>query len=383
MTHTLDPHALCQKAEQATGLSDWGEPPFLEALMRLCQSSREESGQDEAGHDRFAERLIGLLMMRLRLYADRATMPEIAHQQIVAPIFVTGLPRSGTTILHALLAQDPVARSPQGWEANAPSPPPRANSYADDPRIGEAQAKIDALPATFRAMHAVGATLPEECNCIMQLAFLSPNFGATLNLPSYMAWLIGQADMAPAYALHRHVLQALQAFAPRQWWTLKAPPHLWWPEALYAAYPDARLVVTHRDPAEVMASNASLIAFLRELNGPVDRKFLGAEQVDQWAVGLERVEAFRARTSAPNEIVDISYRDLVRDPLAVVEQIYAAFGIELSPAAHRAMKEFMVGNQQGKHGKHDYDAADYGLEPAAIRTRFADYIARRAIPVTS
>lgn len=379
----LDPDALCRNAEQATSLSDWGEPPFHEAMSRLCASARDESGQDEVGLDRFAARLSELLVTRLKLYADRAAMPEIAQQQIIAPIFVTGLPRSGTTILHALLAQDPAARSPQSWEANAPSPPPRANRYADDPRIAEAEAKIDALPATFRAMHAVGATLPDECNSIMQLAFLSPNFGATANLPSYMAWLIGKADLDPAYALHHHVLQALQAFAPRQWWTLKAPPHLWWPDALYAAYPDARLVVTHRDPAEVMASNASLIAFLRELNGPVDRKFLGAEQVDQWTVGLERMEAFRARTNAPNEIVDIYYRDLVRDPLAVVEQIYAAFGIELSPAAQQAMKDFMAGNQQGKHGKHDYVAADYGLEPAAIRTRFGDYIARRAIPVTS
>lgn len=383
MHSPLDPNELCRKAEQTTGLSDWGEPPFREALSRLCTSAREESGQDEAGQDRFAAGLTGLLVTRLKLYADRAAYPEIAQQQIVAPIFVTGLPRSGTTILHALLAQDPSARSPQSWEANAPSPPPRAESYATDPRITAAQAQIDTLPATFRAMHAVGATLPEECNSIMQLAFLSPNFGATLNLPSYMAWLIEEADIAPAFALHRHVLQALQAFAPRQWWALKAPPHLWWPEALFAAYPDARLVMTHRDPAEVMASNASLIAFLRGLNGPVDRKLLGAEQVDQWAVGLERMEAFRARTSAPNEIVDIYYRDLVRDPLAVVEQIYSAFGIDLSAAARQAMEGFMARNQQGKHGKHDYAAADYGLEPAALRDRFADYIARRAIPVKS
>lgn len=379
----LDPDALCRDAEEAIGLADWGEPPFGEALARLCASARDESGQDEAGRARFAAQLTELLTTRLKLYADRAAMPAIAQQRIVAPIVVTGLPRGGTTILHALLAQDPSARSPQSWEANAPSPPPRTETYASDPRIAVAQARIDALPPAFRAMHAVGATLPEECNSIMQLAFLSPNFGAMLNLPSYMAWLIGEADMAPAFALHRHVLQALQASTPREWWVLKAPPYLWWPEALFAAYPDARLVVTHRDPGEVMASNASLIAFLRGLNGPVDRKFVGTEQVDQWSVGLARMEAFRARSDAPKAIVDVHYRDIVGDPLGVVEQVYSAFGIELGAAARQAMEEFIANNQQGKHGKHDYDAADYGLEPASIRTRFADYIERRAIPVKS
>lgn len=377
----LDPDALCRHAEQMCGLSDWGEPPFREGLTRLCDSAREEGGQDEAGQARFAERLIALLVTRLKLYADRAAMPEIAQQKIVAPIVVTGLPRGGTTILHALLAQDPAARSPQSWEVAEPSPPPRATSYISDPRIAAAQARIDSLPDTFKAMHAMGATLPDECNSIMQLAFLSPNFAASLNLPSYMAWLIEEADIAPAYALHRHVLQALQAFAPREWWTLKAPPHLWWPEALFAAYPDAQLVVTHRDPAEVMASNASLIAFLRGMNGPVDRHFVGSEQVDQWAIGLERMETFRARSDALKAIVDVYYRDIGSDPLGVVEQVYAAFGIELSTAARQAMGAFMESNQKGKHGKHDYAAADYGLEPEALRSRFADYIARRAIPV--
>lgn len=381
MPGPLDPDALCRGAEQATGLKDWGEPRFREALSRLCASARDESGQDEAGQVRLAARLTELLTMRLNLYADRAAMPEIAQQRIVAPIVVTGLPRGGTTILHALLAQDPAARSPQSWEANAPSPPPRAETYSIDPRIAAAQARIDALPPAFRAMHAVGATLPEECNSIMQLAFLSPNFGATLNLPSYMAWLIEEAEMAPAFALHRHVLQALQAFAPRPWWVLKAPPYLWWPEGLFAAYPDARLAVTHRDPGEVMASNASLIAFLRGLNGPVDRKFVGTEQVDQWSVGLARMEAFRARSDAPKAIVDVYYRDIVGDPLGVVEQVYSAFGIELGAAARRAMEDFMADNWQGKHGKHAYAAADYGLEPETLRSRFADYIARRAIPV--
>lgn len=379
----LDPQTLCRQAEQSTGLSDWGEPAFHEALYRLCASARDESGQDEDGLTRFGARLTELLETRLKLYADRAAFPEIAAQKIVAPIVVTGLPRGGTTILHSLLAQDPAARAPQNWEVAAPSPPPRAETYGNDPRIAQAQARIDGLPATFKAMHAMGATLPEECNSIMQLAFLSPNFGASLNLPGYMNWLIGEADMAPAFSLHRHVLQALQAYAPRKYWALKSPPYLWWPEALFAAYPDARIVVTHRDPAEVMASNASLIAFLRSMSGPVDRHFVGAEQVEQWAVGLERMEAFRQRSDVPRSIIDAYYRDFIADPLAVVRQVYGAFNIELSAPTQQAMEQFMAGNKQGKHGKHEYAASDYGLEPHKLHSRFAGYIARYAIPVSA
>ena len=376
----LDPDALRRQAEEEIGAADWG-PAFDVALSQLCKSVRDEAGLDATGEARFAAQLLGLLKTRLQLYADRALHPEIAAQKIVAPLIVTGLPRSGTTILHGLLAQDPRARSPQSWEVDNPSPPPRAATYRSDPRIAAAQAGVDALPAAFKAMHAMGATLPQECNSVMQLAFASPNFGATMAIPSYMRWLLEEADMAPAFALHRDVLQSLQAFAPGAWWVLKSPPYLWWPDALLAAYPDARLVVTHRDPAEVMASNASLIAWLREQSGPVDRRFVGAEQTAQWELALDRFAAFRATRADNAGIVDCLYRDLVRDPLTLVEAIYDRFGMTLTNDARDAMERFMAENTQGKHGTHRYDPADFGLEPAVVRARFATYAARHAIPL--
>ncbi len=378
----LDPDALRLQAEAETGLAEWG-PAFDPALSRLCQSARQEAGLDAAGEARFAAQLLGLLTTRLQIYADRARHPEIAQQFIVAPLIVTGLPRSGTTILHGLLAQDPRARSPQSWEVEHPSPPPRAATYQTDPRIADVQARVDALPAAFKAMHAMGATLPQECNSVMQMAFLSPNFAATMAIPSYMRWLLEEADMAPAFALHRDVLQSLQAFAPGQWWALKSPPYLWWPAALLATYPDARLVVTHRDPAEVMASNASLIAWLREQSGPVDRRFVGAEQTAQWELALDRFATFRAAGADASRLFDCQYRDLLSDPFGLVESIYDRFGITLTTEAQTAMERFMAENSQGKHGTHRYDPADFGMEPAVVRARFATYIARHAIPVSA
>jgi hypothetical protein len=376
----LDPARLIADAEAETGLGDWGAPEFMSALDLLCHSAVDEAGLQGAALAGFAANIRRLLANRLRLYADRAAHPEIAAQAIVAPIIVTGLPRGGTTILHALLAQDPAARSPAKWEVDRPSPPPRTETYGTDRRIAIAEAAVAALPDIFRAMHAMGATLPEECNSIQMMAFRSPNFGASANLPSYMRWLIEEADMAPAFALHRHVLQHLQAFAPAHHWVLKAPPYLWWPNALFDAYPDARVVVTHRDPAQVMASNASLIAYLRSWTGNPDPVAVGAEQVAQWRVGLDRLHAFRSTGAHAGSFLDTYYADFIRSPMTVVARIYDHFGMTLTSEAEIAMTQFLGRNVQGKHGRHDYAAETFGLSREGLHRDFADYIAAYAIP---
>lgn len=369
----LDAERLMRAAEIEAGSQDWGAPPFREALDRLLASARAEARLEGERAIAFAANIRRLMVRRLRLYADRAAHPEIARQKIVAPMIVVGLPRSGTTILHALLAQDPAARSPLRWEIERPSPPPRAESFADDPRIAAAQADVDRLPATFRAMHAMGAQLPEECNSLMTMAFLSPNFGATARLPGYARWLIEEADLAPAFALHRHVLQHLQAFAPRDHWVLKGPPHIYWLDALLAAYPDARIVVTHRDPADVLPSNASLIAFLRGADA-TGKLQAGQDQIDEWGAGLRASTAYRATGAHADQFVDTHYADFMRDPIAVVRRVYDRFGMVLTPEAEARMRAFMAENAQGKHGHHDYAAADFGLERDTLHARFADYI---------
>jgi hypothetical protein len=376
----LDPSRLIAHVEAATGLNDWGTPEFRTALDQLCASAIDEADLQGAALAGFAATIERLLTNRLRLYADRAAFPEIATQKIVAPLIVTGLPRGGTTILHGLLAQDPAARSAAKWEVDCPSPPPRAENRANDPRIAISTAAVEAIPAAFRAMHAMGATLPEECNNFFMMAFRSPNFGATANLPSYMRWLIEDADMAPAFEFHRHFLQHLQAFAPAGYWVLKAPPYLWWPEALFAAYPDARVVVTHRDPADVMPSNASLIAYLRGYTGTPDPLAVGKEQVGHWRTGLDRMHRYRSSGAHSEQFIDTYYTDFVSAPMGVVATIYDRFDMTLSNEARDAMTRFLAGNTQGKHGRHDYQAETFGLSRETLHREFGDYIAAYAIP---
>lgn len=377
----LDPDRLIRAAEVEAGSCAWGATEFRSALDMLCRSAVDEAALGDAVLAGFAANIHRLLVKRLRLGQDREAHPEIARQEIVAPLVVTGLPRSGTTILHALLAQDPRARSPLKWEVDEPSPPPRAGHFHDDPRIARAAAAIAKLDPEFLAMHTVAADLPEECNTIMTMAFRSPNFNASARLPSYIRWLIHEADMAPAYAFHREFLQHLQAFAPRPFWVLKAPPHLYWLDALLDAYPDARIVVTHRDPAEVLPSNASLIAYLRGKAGTPDPKEVGQEQIDQWGAALDRAMAMRAGGRAPARFVDTRYTDFIRAPMDVVRRVYGHFDMPLTDAAEAAMTAFLADNRKGKHGKHVYAADEFGMSADALHRRFHHYTQAHDVPL--
>jgi sulfotransferase family protein len=380
---TLTADLLVERAQEQAKLDDWGDPPFREALDQLCASFVAEYGANVAQAGAFEVQLLALLTKRVRLYADRTAFPEIAAQEIRAPIFVTGFPRSGTTILHALLAADPRARSPLAWELAEPSPPPRADTFGSDPRIARQQAIIEQLPAQFRAMHAMGAELPDECNAIMQLAFQSLNFTARQPLPSYQRWLL-DSDMRPAFGIHNHMLQHLQAFAPRDWWVLKSPPHLFHLDALFDAYPDARIVFIHRDPAAIMPSNASLIAFLHEMAGnAVDKLELGKAETAKWRLGMDRAMAFRdAHPQLAGRFIDILYADFVDDPIGAVLSIYEHYGIPETREARRSMEGFMAANRQGKHGKHHYSAEEFGMRTEEIHEEFADYLAHFSLPVT-
>lgn len=382
MTSRADvrPERIIAKAEAATGFTDWGEPEFREALDVLAASA-SEAPVSEAAAATMEARFVDPAIKRLKLYADRARYPEIARQKIVAPLILMGLPRSGTTILHALLAQDPGARSPLNWELADPSPPPRAETFHSDPRIAAAQARVEMLDPQFRAMHAMGAELPDECNSFMTWGFQSPNFGASVDLNAYETWLTTQCDAKGAYALHRHVLQHLQAFAPRQWWTLKAPPHLFWLDRMFETYPDARVVVTHRDPAAVLPSNASLISFLRKGAGEVDPKKVGRHEVAKWKGGLERTMAYRASGKHKAQIFDSQYVDYMRDPMGAVAAIYDHFGMTLTAEAETRMRAFLAENKQDKHGAHHYTAEEFGLDAASLHREFADYIQTYNVPI--
>jgi hypothetical protein len=247
---SLDEQHLLDAARRATGLDDFGDADFREPLRRLLDALESEADLTLLGRIAAHRDLHGLLTNRLWLVEDRKQNPGIAAERIVAPIFIVGLPRTGSTALHHLLAQDPDTRAAQAWEVMYPSPPPTRATYETDPRIARAAGQLrwlDWLAPDFKTIHPVGARLPLECIAIMSASFLAARFQTTYNVPSYEAWLATQ-DMRPAYAFHRRFLQHLQWRAPGARWVLKAPSHVFAFDALLDTYPDARILQTTATP---------------------------------------------------------------------------------------------------------------------------------------
>ncbi len=373
----LDEDALIQTAIRQTGLTDFGDESFREPLRILLEAYDSEAKLNLAGRIAARGDTLQLLMNRLRLEADRACFPEIRKQQIRRPVFIVGLPRSGTTLLHGLLAQDPANRVPLGWEVMYPSPPPeRANAYAD-PRIARAERQmqwLDRLAPDFKTIHPVNARQPQECIAITSHTFLSPRFHTTYWVPSYKAWLDRQ-DMRPAYAYHRRFLQHLQWRWPGERWVLKSPAHLFALEALFDTYPDAVVIQTHRDPAKVVGSVASLSAVLQgAFSDEIDLAAIGNEVSERWAAGLDHARRARtARGSHDDRLFDVHYSELVRDPMGTVRRIYAHLGFDFTAEAAARMSRFVAENPQNKHGEHRYSLAQFGLDREEERQRYEVY----------
>jgi hypothetical protein len=376
----LDADALCARARRATGLDDFGDPWFREPLGVLLDALERDAALHLLGRVIARGDLTRLLANRLRMTDVIARHPEITAAPIRRPLFVVGLPRTGTSILHELLAQDPANRVPMTWEVMHPFPPPERATYRSDPRIAALDrhlAGVDRLLPDFKKMHPMGAELPQECVALTAHDFASMLFSTTHRVPRYQAWL-DRADLRPVYASHRRQLQYLQWRCPAEHWVLKSPGHLWALEALLAEYPDACVVQTHRDPLKVIASLASLVATLRSMaSDAIDRAAIGAEWTRFLADGLARAVAARDRwpASAPPPF-DMQFADFLRDEIAMVRRIYAHFGRALSPEAEARMRQFLGNNPKDKHGAHRYTLSDASLDPATERARYAAYQAR-------
>jgi hypothetical protein len=376
----LTVESLLAAARRRTGLDDFGDPAFHEPFRRLLASIDAEArlhlfGRIAARHD-----LTGMLVNRLQMERDRRQHPDIAAEQIRRPLVITGLPRTGSTFLHGLLAQDPANRTPRHWELRFPSPPPDRLTYDVDRRIARAARDIRwfvRLAPRFPAIHPVGAQLPEECVVILSHAFLSFQFSSTWFVPSYQRWLDG-ADLMPAYRYHRQFLQHLQWRCRGERWLLKAPPHLRALPALFATYPDADVIWTHRDPTEVVASVTSLHVVLRQtFSHHVDPLRVGPEVAAMLADDIRcGVESRLGGCAPPERFFDVWYEDLVADPLAAVQRIYRHFDLPLSDAAERAMRSYLATHKKDGHGPHVYTLAEFGLDAARERERNRLYLDR-------
>jgi hypothetical protein len=374
----LDADALIATARQSTGLADLGEDPWRDGLDRLLDALRGEARLSELGVQVAAGDVLGHLVNRLQVVDWHARHPGLARADVAPPVVIVGQGRTGTTILHDLLAQDPANRVPLTWEVDHPIPPPETATFASDPRIAATQQQLDmaelVIPG-FKAMHPMGAELPQECVRITASAFRSVIFPTQYRVPSYGRWMVYEADVAPAYRWHRRYLQILQAKHHAERWVLKSPGHIWCLGELLAEYPNALLVQTHRDPLRIIASLASLLATLRRLASDRTDIAEGAAEFAEYLIeGLDRsVTARESGTVPADRVIDVQFRDFLGDPLRTVREIYRRLGLELTPESEQRMRAFLLANPQDKHGLHRYSFADTALDAGAWRERARRY----------
>ena len=374
---SLDEQLLLDKACERTGLNDFGDDSFREGLGVLLRSYEVDAGLSFVGRLCVISDAVRLLSNRLRLVEDRRVNPGIGAEVIRRPLFITGLPRSGTTFLHALLAHDPAHRAPQVWEVMYPSPPPETASYDTDRRITTTARQLklfDLLMPDFKTVHLIGARLPQECIAITSHAFRSYSFETMSAVHSYRAWHDRQ-DKRPEYEFHRQFLQHLQWRCPGQRWVLKAPGHLLALEALVQVYPDACILMTHRDPLKVLASCASFTEVLRSaFSDRVDKAAMAQQVGQRWEEGAGLAVKYRQEGNLRHQLFDVQYLELVRDPMSMVRRIYEHFDLELTGAAETAMQRFLAKNPKDKSGVHQYSLEEFGLNSETERHRFQAYV---------
>jgi hypothetical protein len=378
----FEPLALMRAARAQARLEDFGELDLAEPLARLARATEDEARLTLTGRVAIRKHLVDLLVNRLHLQRERASAAEQPHP-IERPLFILGLPRTGTTLLHNLIAQDPGVRVPLTWEVMFPAPAPRTLPGRADPRIARAQRAlrwVERLAPDFKRIHPVGADLPQECIAITTHAFASIEFHTTQRVPGYQDWL-ERTGMRDAYRCHREFLQHLQRHDRGRRWVLKAPGHLFALDALLEEYPDAVIVQTHRDPLRVVGSIASHGVVLREaFSDDVDPNEVARDWSARWAHALTRaLEARDADPHAADRFLDLRYEDIARDPVAAVRAIYAHAEHALTPQAEGRMRAYLADNPQDRHGVHRYTLEQFGLDPATEAARYAGYRRRFAI----
>lgn len=368
--------ALLQRAREATGLDNFGEETFMEGLGILVNSAVQEAQLSEMGMAGFDHQLVDLLANRLQVEDWYTRHPEIDEQEIVAPLIGLGLPRTGSTALSCLLAEDPATRSIRNWEALFPCPPPEAATQHNDPRIAKAEAVMELRNSRFPRMKTMlpsTATSPMECQTYMGMDFKSQLFQAFVQIPGYVEWLNHKADLVPTYRYVKRVLKMLQWRCPPNRWRLKNPSHSLFIDALDEVFPDARFWMTHRDVSSVIPSVADLYY---ELTNPaataVDKHALGELTTDFCEIGMRRMIAFR-QAGNDERFFDIYFSSFMKDPFPELEQLYAFLGEELTEETRTRMQAWRDSTPRDKHGDHTYEPQEFGLDVDQLRQRFAFY----------
>ncbi len=372
----LTEEEVLQSAKEETGLDDWGDESFRDALRAFIEAFARDAHENARGKKQFRQLCIDRVALRMRLVDWWNRHPEILDTPIERPLFITGLPRSGTTLLHNLIAQDSENRPLLWWEQFMPVPPPEPETHATDPRIDQAARLGNKMRKVFPQLNLVHPFMPdgpEECN-----GLFSPEFTNLLTLLyveaySFIDW-IKERDMIGSYQFYKKELQLLSWKFPDRRWVLKMPGHLAFLDSLLAVFPDASIIQNHRDPTQALPSVLNLAYILRMLNnGWADLGRLAAQSVEVAVLGTERAIKVRAAAD-PGRFFDVSYRQLVADPIAMVRRIYEQFGYHYSEEHETRMIRWLEDNPQHKYGVHRYTLEEFGLDREDIYRRMALYL---------
>jgi hypothetical protein len=378
----LDADALLAVAQRRSGLRDFGDMSFIDPLRRLLVSCAEEASLSLVGRMATRWDVLRFLTNLLRFQDAERRDPGIVDQEIRQPIFITGLPRSGTTFLHRLLLEDPDNQAPLVWQTIYPYPlskPARGGRDARPLRVARQLRAFERLAPEFRGLHPLDATSPQECSEITAHVFRSLRFDTTYRIPTYRHWLDADSHL-PAYAFHKRFLQHLHHQGGGGRWVVKCPDHLFALAAIRTVYPDARLVFVHRDPVKVLLSVAKLTEVLRR---PFTRRLnpreIGAQESDRWLHGTREMIAVGDDAGLPEQVHHVLHSDLVANPIGTVEALYRHFGLTLAAPVAAALGRYARQRPNGGYGPRAYRFEDHGLDEGLEREKFHGYMVRFGI----
>lgn len=373
----LDGEDLIEQACHLTGLSDFGDFPWREAYDKLLWSLNHEARLNTLGRLLVRAELLRTLQVRLRLTDFWKRHPEVLEAPVTAPIVIAGAARTGTSILQETLSQDPQFHLPYTWKCLDPLPLTSEQDKTE--RIAKAQCEaelwVDIQPE-IRSMHDFGAELPTECLIFMSTDYHHDYWGMVADMPTWNGWRMEQDYFLNAYRWHKRILQTMQYGEPaHRTWLLKSPAHLAFLDVLKAVYPDVRIIHTHRDPVKCIPSTASVTTTVRwERSDQVDALGVGQEIAFGFQFAMENVINQREDGRLPEtQIADIQLRDLIEQPVAAIEKIYAHFNLPFGEAMPAAIEGYLRNKPQGKFGKHSYSMEAFGMTEAGLRDSFKRY----------
>ncbi|MFV8818705.1 sulfotransferase family protein [Haliea sp. E17] len=376
--HTLD--QLHATVAREVGSDDFGPGDYLPGLKALLQSMDYDPQFSEQGRRVAWGMVVGVLRGRAQAFRAMAENPGFDTTPITSPVVITGVPRTGTTALHRLLAVDPRFQGLQTWLLDSPMPRPPVAAWGDYPEFQKSVASIEARYAAApqkRAAHHIAAEEVHECCMLLRQSFVSNIWSCGWSAPSYDAWWQCQDEVA-AYDYYRRCVQLIGSSEPHKRWLLKNPGHIEHLDLLFAVFPDARVIQTHRDPAKAVPSLVSLLMQLYPIMESGDPQLRGEvmlrREVAKWAHAVRKAE--RVREQYPGQVLDIVHADFHAQPMAVLDTIYSFIGMDIPDNTRAAFARRIEEKPELQHGVHRYDIADYGMSEAEAREPFGDYIQR-------